>query len=55
MRLVIQRVSRASVTINKVVKSMIDNGLLILIGIEEADTEGYRMAMQKGYQPADIR
>lgn len=39
MRLVIQRVSRASVTINKVVKSMIDNGLLILIGIEEADTE----------------
>ena len=39
MRLVIQRVSRASVTINKVVKSMIDKGLLILIGIEEADTE----------------
>ncbi len=38
MRIVIQRVSEASVTINSVVKSQIDNGLLILLGIEEKDT-----------------
>lgn len=38
MRIVIQRVSEASVTINKAVKSQIDNGLLILLGIEERDT-----------------
>lgn len=37
MRLVIQRVSHASVTINKVVKSSIGEGLLILVGIEESD------------------
>ncbi len=39
MRAVIQRVSEASVTINSVVKSKITNGLLVLLGIEEADTE----------------
>lgn len=39
MRVVIQRVSKASVTINNKVKSKIDNGLLVLLGIEEADTE----------------
>lgn len=38
MRIVIQRVSQASVTINHVVKSKIDNGLLILLGIEPSDT-----------------
>lgn len=37
MRLVIQRVSHASVTINQVVKSAIGEGLLILVGIEESD------------------
>lgn len=37
MRLVIQRVSHASVTINKAVKSAIKDGLLILVGIEESD------------------
>ena len=37
MRILIQRVTRASVTIDKEVKSMINNGLLILIGIEESD------------------
>lgn len=37
MRILIQRVTRASVTIDKKVKSMINNGLLILIGIEESD------------------
>lgn len=39
MRLVIQRVSRASVTINGSVKSSIGNGLLILLGVEGADTK----------------
>jgi D-tyrosyl-tRNA(Tyr) deacylase len=37
MRAVIQRVSEASVTINGKVKSAIENGLLILVGIEDAD------------------
>lgn len=39
MRAVIQRVSKASVTIEGIVKSSIDDGLLILLGIEEADTQ----------------
>lgn len=38
MRAVIQRVSEASVTINGAVKGAIQTGLLILLGIEEADT-----------------
>lgn len=37
MRIVIQRVSHASVTIEGNVKSRIDKGYLILLGIEEAD------------------
>ncbi len=37
MRVVIQRVSHASVTINSKCKSDISKGLLVLIGIEEAD------------------
>lgn len=38
MRAVIQRVSRASVTINQKIKSSIGNGLLVLAGIEDSDT-----------------
>ena len=38
MRAVIQRVSRASVTINQKIKSSIGNGLLVLVGIEDSDT-----------------
>ncbi|HXB96246.1 MAG TPA: D-aminoacyl-tRNA deacylase, partial [Puia sp.] len=38
MRAVIQRVSRASVTIEGVKKSTIGHGLLVLVGIEDADT-----------------
>ena len=38
MRAVIQRVSRASVTINNEIRSSISNGLLVLVGIEDADT-----------------
>lgn len=39
MRVVIQRVSHASVTIDGVCKSSIREGFLILLGIEEADTQ----------------
>ena len=39
MRAVIQRVSKASVTIEGAVKSSIEQGLLILLGIEEADSQ----------------
>lgn len=38
MRIVIQRVAHASVTIDGEVKSAIGKGLLILLGIEESDT-----------------
>ena len=38
MRIVIQRVSRASVTIEGTVKSAIEKGYLILIGVCEEDT-----------------
>jgi D-tyrosyl-tRNA(Tyr) deacylase len=38
MRIVIQRVRHASVTIEGKVKSSIQQGYLILVGIEEADT-----------------
>ena len=36
---VIQRVSSCSVTIGGIVKSKIERGLLVLVGIEEADTD----------------
>jgi len=39
MRVVIQRVSNASVTIEGKIKSAIKRGLLILVGIENADTD----------------
>ena len=39
MRVVIQRVSHASVTINGTCKSAIKEGLLVLVGIEEADEQ----------------
>lgn len=38
MKAVIQRVSNASVAINGQIKSSINGGLLILLGIEDADT-----------------
>ena len=37
MRAVIQRVSHASVTVDKQITGKIDNGLLVLVGIEDAD------------------
>ena len=39
MRIVIQKVTQASVTINGKVKAAIGKGYLILVGIESADTE----------------
>ena len=39
MRVVIQRVTKASVTIEEKISGAIDRGLLILVGIEDADTE----------------
>jgi D-tyrosyl-tRNA(Tyr) deacylase len=38
MRAVIQRVTKASVTIDNNIKSAISSGLLVLAGIEDADT-----------------
>ena len=40
MRAVIQRVSRASVTIQNAVKGRIEKGLLVLLAVEEADGTG---------------
>ena len=39
MRVVIQRVSRASVSVNQQIKSSIGQGVLVLLGIEDADKE----------------
>lgn len=39
MRAVIQRVTKASVTINGKVHSQINNGLLVFLGIEDSDTD----------------
>jgi D-tyrosyl-tRNA(Tyr) deacylase len=39
MRAVIQRVSSASVTINENIYSTIESGLLVLLGIEDADSD----------------
>jgi D-tyrosyl-tRNA(Tyr) deacylase len=37
MRAVIQRVTKASVSINEIVKSKINQGMLVFIGIEGSD------------------
>ncbi len=39
MRVVIQRVSDASVTVDEIVIGKIESGLLILLGIDDADTQ----------------
>ncbi len=39
MRVVIQRVNRASVSIDGIIKSQIGAGLMILVGIEDNDTD----------------
>jgi len=39
MRVIIQRVSKASVTVNKKITGEINKGLLILVGIENSDNQ----------------
>ena len=39
MRVVIQRVTKASVTVSGKIKGIIKNGLLVLLGIEDSDNE----------------
>ena len=39
MKIVIQRVSQASVSVSNEIVAQIENGLLILVGIEETDNE----------------
>ena len=39
MRLLLQRVQEASVKVNDQIISQIDQGLLVFVGIEEADNE----------------
>jgi D-tyrosyl-tRNA(Tyr) deacylase len=39
MKIVIQRVSKSAVTIDNTIKSAINVGLLVLVGIEDADNE----------------
>lgn len=39
MKVVIQRVSQASVTVDKKITAEIKKGLLVLVGIEDADTQ----------------
>ena len=39
MKVILQRVSSASVTISEKIVAQIDNGLLVLVGIEDADSQ----------------
>jgi D-tyrosyl-tRNA(Tyr) deacylase len=39
LKVILQRVSSASVTISEKIVAQIDNGLLVLVGIEDADTQ----------------
>lgn len=39
MRTVIQRVSQAAVSVNQIITGAIEKGLLVLVGIEDADTD----------------
>ena len=48
MRVIIQRVTQASVIINNTIKSEIKTGLLVLVGIEDADkTEDIELLSNK--------
>jgi len=53
MRAVIQRVSQASVTIAGQLKSSIQRGLLVLIGVEESDSVGETQGYDTGSQRQD--
>ena len=45
MRVVIQRVSRAGVSIDNIIRASILKGLLVLVGIEDSDPEVIRAAV----------
>ena len=51
MRIVAQRVGRASVTIDGVLKSKIGKGMMLLLGIEDADSQEERYASNRHRQP----
>ena len=51
MRVVIQKVTHASVDIEKQTVASINKGLLVLVGIEDSDTD----ATKKGNRPSYIR
>ena len=56
MRLVIQRVSSASVEVEEFVVSEIETGLLILAGIEETDTaEDIDWLVKKNLSASDFQ
>ena len=55
MRLVIQRVSRASVAIEGRTVSGIGNGLLVLVGVETGDTEEDALACGQDCGTEDIQ
>ncbi|MEJ7676444.1 MAG: D-aminoacyl-tRNA deacylase [Segetibacter sp.] len=55
MRVVIQRVSKAAVTVDKKISGEIKEGLLVLAGFEDADTaEDIRMVKQQNCSNAHI-
>lgn len=55
MRLVIQRVCRASVAIKGEAVSEIGNGLLVLVGVETGDRRGYAVACGQDCGIEDIQ
>ena len=54
MRALIQRVKHASVTIDGVVKSSIEKGLLVFVGFAEGDTEGLIEPIAKSFRALEF-
>ena len=55
MRIVIQRVTEASVTIDGQLHSTIGPGLMVLVGVREGDTlDDMRWLAQKNGEPAHL-
>ncbi len=55
MRAVVQRVSRARVTVNGDITGEITYGLMILLGVGRDDTSASRPHGRKNRQPEDLR
>ena len=47
MKLVVQRVSNASVEVDEKIVGQIDEGLMVLVGFGENDTERKRIILQE--------